>query len=43
MILSQMPQVELLAKYMHRRCPQEVGLDDLISAGTVGLIKAVDR
>jgi RNA polymerase sigma factor for flagellar operon FliA len=43
MILSQMPQVELLAKYMHRRCPQEVELDDLISAGTVGLIKAVDR
>lgn len=43
MILSQMPQVELLAKYMHRRCPREIELDDLISAGTVGLIKAVDR
>lgn len=42
LILSHLPQVELLARRQHRRCPQ-VELDDLISAGTVGLIQAVDR
>ena len=42
LILSHMPQVELLARRLHGRCPQ-VELDDLISAGTVGLIQAVDR
>lgn len=42
LILSHMPQVELLARRLHRRCPQ-VELDDLISAGTVGLIHATDR
>jgi RNA polymerase sigma factor FliA len=42
MILDHLPQVELLARRLHRRCPQ-VELDDLISAGTVGLIQAVDR
>jgi RNA polymerase sigma factor for flagellar operon FliA len=42
LILSHMPQVKLLAKRLHRRCPQ-VELDDLISTGTIGLIQAVDR
>jgi len=42
LILAHLPQVELLARKLHRRCPQ-VELDDLISAGTVGLIQAVDR
>lgn len=42
MILSHMPQVKLLAGRLHRRCPQ-VELDDLISAGTIGLIHATDR
>lgn len=42
MILDHLPQVELLARRLHRRCPQ-VELDDLISAGTIGLIQAVDR
>jgi RNA polymerase sigma factor for flagellar operon FliA len=37
-----MPQVELLAGRLHRRCPR-LELDDLISAGTIGLIQAVDR
>ncbi len=43
MILSHLPQVNLLARRVHRRCPQGVELDDLISAGTIGLVKAVDR
>lgn len=42
MILDHLPQVKLLAQRLHRRCPQ-VELEDLISAGTVGLIRAVDR
>lgn len=41
-ILAHLPQVELLARRLHRRCPQ-VELEDLISEGTIGLIKAVDR
>jgi RNA polymerase sigma factor for flagellar operon FliA len=41
-ILDHLSQVELLARRLHRRCPQ-VELEDLISAGTVGLIQAVDR
>ena len=42
MILERMAQVEYLARRLHRRCPQ-VELDDLISAGVIGLIQAVDR
>lgn len=42
LILDHMPQVELLARRLHRRCPH-VELDDLIQAGAVGLIQAVDR
>lgn len=42
LILDHLPQVELLARRLHRRCPQ-VELDDLIQAGTIGLIQAVDR
>jgi RNA polymerase sigma factor FliA len=42
LILDHLPQVELLARKLHRRCPQ-AELDDLISAGTLGLIDAVDR
>jgi RNA polymerase sigma factor for flagellar operon FliA len=42
LILSHIPQVQLLARRLHRRCPQ-VELDDLISTGTIGLIRAIDR
>ncbi len=42
MILAHLPQVELLARRLHQRCPQ-VELEDLVSAGTIGLIRAVDR
>jgi RNA polymerase sigma factor FliA len=42
LILSHLPQVELLARRQHRKWPQ-IELDDLISAGTIGLIQAVDR
>lgn len=42
LILSHLPQVHYLARRLHLRCPQ-VELDDLIQAGTIGLIQAVDR
>src|SRR5579871_2559261 len=42
-ILDHLPQVRSLAHWVHRRCPPSVALDDLISAGTVGLIQAVNR
>jgi RNA polymerase sigma factor FliA len=42
-ILDQMPQVKLLAARLHRRCPPNVLLDDLVSAGVTGLIEATDR
>jgi DNA-directed RNA polymerase specialized sigma subunit len=42
LILSHMPQVELLPRSLHRRCPR-VGLDDLIQAGAIGLSQAINR
>ena len=38
-----LPRVERMARRIARRLPSHVRLDDLISAGTVGLIEAVDR
>jgi RNA polymerase sigma factor FliA len=43
LILAHLPQVRLLALRMRRRCPRYVEIDDLVSAGVVGLIQAVDR
>jgi len=43
LILAHLPQVRLLAARMQRRCPRHVEMDDLVSAGVVGLIQAVDR
>jgi RNA polymerase sigma factor FliA len=42
-ILNHMPQVDLLAARLHRRCPPSVLLEDLVSAGVTGLIQATDR
>ena len=37
------PQVKRVARQLGRRLPSRVDIDDLISAGTVGLVEAVDR
>jgi DNA-directed RNA polymerase specialized sigma subunit len=37
LIISHMPQVQLLARRLHRRCPQ-VELDDLIDGDTWGSV-----
>src|SRR5206468_8741924 len=43
MILEHMPQVRLIARKIHDRIPGIIALEDLVSAGTLGLIAAIDR
>jgi RNA polymerase sigma factor FliA len=43
LILEHMPQVWIIARRIHNRLPESVALDDLVSAGTIGLIGAIDR
>ena len=43
LILEHLPQVRLIARRIHERLPGTVCMDDLISAGTLGLIAAVDH
>lgn len=42
LILENLPSVRWLALRIHEKIGGAVGLDDLISAGTIGLIQAVD-
>jgi RNA polymerase sigma factor for flagellar operon FliA len=42
-ILDHLPQVRMLARQLHRRCPPSVLLEDLVSAGVTGLIEVADR
>ena len=43
LILEHWPQVKLIARRIHERLPTSISLDDLVSAGVVGLIAAIDR
>jgi RNA polymerase sigma factor for flagellar operon FliA len=43
LILEHLPQVRLIARRIHERLPESVNLDDMTSAGTIGLIAAIDR
>jgi RNA polymerase sigma factor for flagellar operon FliA len=43
LILAHLPQVRLIARKIHERLPETICFDDLISAGVVGLINAVDN
>ena len=43
LILAHLSQVRLIAKRIYNRCPENIMLDDLISAGTLGLIAAIDH
>jgi RNA polymerase sigma factor for flagellar operon FliA len=43
LIMDGMAQVKLVARRIHSKLPGSVNLEDLISAGTVGLIMAIDR
>ena len=43
LILQHMPQVRLIARRIHENLPGDVSMDDLVSAGVIGLIMAVDN
>ena len=43
LLLENLPTVRYLARRIHERLPQHVELDDLISAGVVGLIDAFSK
>jgi len=43
LILEHLPQVKLIASRIHDKLPSSVVLDDLVSAGVLGLIDAVDH
>ena len=43
LLLEHLPTVRYLARRIHERLPQHVELDDLISAGVVGLIDALAK
>jgi RNA polymerase sigma factor for flagellar operon FliA len=42
-LLEQLPQVKFIARRIHDRLPQHVELDDLISAGVIGLMDAMKK
>ncbi len=43
LIVEHLPQVKLIASRIRDKLPDSVALDDLISAGVLGLISAVDH
>src|SRR5258708_11715611 len=43
LIMDHLPQVKLVARRLHEKILGRADLDDLISAGTIGLIAAIDR
>ena len=43
LIIEHLPQVRLIARKIHERLPDSVTLDDLLSAGVLGLIHAIDN
>lgn len=43
LILAHLPQVRLIARKIHERLPENICFDDLLSAGVIGLINAVDH
>jgi RNA polymerase sigma factor for flagellar operon FliA len=43
LILEHLPQVRLIARRIHERLPDTIQFEDLMSAGVVGLIQAIDN
>lgn len=43
LILEHLPQVRLVARKIHERVPDSICFDDLLSAGVIGLIQAIDN
>ena len=42
-LLEQLPQVRYLARRIHERLPRQVPLEDLVHAGVIGLIDALNK
>src|ERR1022692_2928259 len=42
-VLEQMPQVKYIARRIHEHLPQHVPFEDLVHAGIVGLIDALNK
>ncbi len=43
LVLQHLPQVRLIARRIHGRLPSYIAVEDLVSAGVVGLIGAIDN
>jgi len=43
LILEHLPQVRLIARRIQERLPKNIGLEDLVSTGIIGLISAIDH
>ncbi|MBZ5586585.1 MAG: FliA/WhiG family RNA polymerase sigma factor [Acidobacteriia bacterium] len=43
LILEHLPQVRLIARRIQERLPENVGREDLVSTGVIGLISAIDN
>src|SRR5450755_3363239 len=43
LLIEQLPQVKYIARRIHDRLPQSVSLDDLVHAGVIGLIDALNK
>jgi len=43
LVLQHLPQVRAIARQIHNRLPESVCIDDLVSAGVIGLLAAVDN
>ncbi len=43
MLMDQLPQVRYIARRIHDRLPQHVALEDLVHAGVLGLIDALNK
>ena len=43
LILEHLPQVRLIARRIQERLPENIGLEDLVSTGVIGLISAIDN
>jgi RNA polymerase sigma factor for flagellar operon FliA len=43
LILDHLPQVRMIARKIHERLPDTICFDDLLSAGVIGLINAIDN
>jgi RNA polymerase sigma factor for flagellar operon FliA len=43
LIIEHLPQVRLVARKIHEKLPDSVSLEDLLSAGVIGLIHAIDN